>query len=68
MSGDNNADKVSSSVGGREPSPHDRKTLKETLLVLVILVLTLAASMYKGQSIYIFGYIIAIVYAVGLVT
>jgi membrane protease YdiL (CAAX protease family) len=34
----------------------------------VILVLTLAASIYKGQPIYIFGYIMAIIYVLGLVT
>lgn len=53
---------------GREPSPRNRNTLKEISLIIVILVLTLAASIYKGQPIYIFGYIMAIIYVLGSVT
>jgi len=52
----------------REPSPRNRKTLTEISLVILLLVITLAASMYKGQPIYIFGYIMAIVYVIGRVT
>jgi len=51
------------SVIPREESPHDRRTLNRLLLVLAILLITLAASLYKGQDIFIFGYIIAISYA-----
>jgi membrane protease YdiL (CAAX protease family) len=47
----------------REPSPHDRKALYELTLVMAILLLTLAVSMSSGQDFFIFGYIVAIVYA-----
>ena len=68
MSGDKNVDSVSSSEGGREPSPHNRTTLIGISSITAILVITLAASLIKGQPIYIFGYIMAIIYAIGQVT
>lgn len=61
-------DRFSSSAGGREPSPHDRNSLIGISSIIAILVITLAASLYKGQPIYIFGYIMAIIYVVGQVT
>jgi membrane protease YdiL (CAAX protease family) len=47
----------------REPSPHDRGALNQLTLVMAILLVTLAFSLYKGQDVYIFGYIIAVVIA-----
>lgn len=50
----------------REPSPHDRRALYQLLLVMAILLLTLALGLYDGQKygqVYIFGYIVAIIYA-----
>jgi hypothetical protein len=49
-------------------SPHNHGSSIGILLIIMLLVVTLAASMYKGQSIYIFGYIMAIVYAISRVT
>jgi uncharacterized protein len=52
---------------GREPSPHDRRALYQLLLVMAILLFTLAIGLYNGQKygqVYIFGYIIAIVFAI----
>jgi hypothetical protein len=46
----------------REPTPHDRRALHGILLVLGILVATLAVSIPSGKSIFIFGYVAAIVY------
>jgi membrane protease YdiL (CAAX protease family) len=46
----------------REPTPHDRRALYGILLVLGILVASLAVSIPSGKSIFIFGYIAAIVY------
>jgi membrane protease YdiL (CAAX protease family) len=50
----------------REPSPHDRRAFYQLTGVLAILFLTLALGLYDGHrygSLYIFGYIIAIIYA-----
>jgi membrane protease YdiL (CAAX protease family) len=47
----------------REPSPHDRRALYELTLLMAILLLTLAVSIYSGQDLFIFGYIVVIVYA-----
>jgi membrane protease YdiL (CAAX protease family) len=68
VTNDKSAVRVSSDVIGREPSPHNRSGFIGILLVITLLVVTIAASMVKGQPIYIFGYIMAIVYAVGRVT
>jgi membrane protease YdiL (CAAX protease family) len=48
---------------GRDPPPLGRRDLYWFLIVLAILLVTLAASLVKGQDIYIFGYIMVIVYA-----
>ena len=55
-------------VARREPSPHDRTALIEITLVITILLLTLAASFYSGKPVYIFGYIVALIYALSRVT
>jgi membrane protease YdiL (CAAX protease family) len=47
----------------REPSPDDRRALYELTLVTAILLLTLAFSFYSGEDVFIFGYIVAILYA-----
>jgi membrane protease YdiL (CAAX protease family) len=46
----------------QEHPPHDRKTLYKLSLIITILLLTLALSMYSGKDIFIFGYIVVIVY------
>jgi len=46
----------------REPSPHDRRALYQLALLIAILLLTLAVSIYSGQDLFIFGYIVVIVY------
>jgi membrane protease YdiL (CAAX protease family) len=51
-----------------EPSPHARKAPIGLILIIALLLVTLAASMYKGQPIYIFGYIMTLVYAISRVT
>jgi membrane protease YdiL (CAAX protease family) len=50
--------------GAREPSPHDRNELRGVLKVIAVLVFTIIASLLvkKGQSLYVVGYIVAIVY------
>ena len=50
---------------GPEPTPYDRKTLYRLILILTILVLSIVFSIYSGKDIYIFGYIMVIVYALG---
>jgi membrane protease YdiL (CAAX protease family) len=50
----------------REPSPHDRRAFYQLTAVLVILLVTIALGLYDGRrygSLYIFGYIIAIICA-----
>jgi membrane protease YdiL (CAAX protease family) len=47
----------------REPTPHDRSTLRGFLPVLAILVASLLASVLSGKDIFIVGYVVAIVYA-----
>jgi membrane protease YdiL (CAAX protease family) len=47
----------------REPSPHDRRAPYGLILVILILLATLAVSLYSGQDVFIFGYIMVIVYA-----
>jgi uncharacterized protein len=49
---------------GRQSSPHDKRAFYGLMLVIAILLSTLALSMYTGQDVYIFGYIMAVVYAV----
>jgi hypothetical protein len=52
---------------GREPAPHDGQALHQLLFVMAILLFTLAIGLYDGQKygqVYIFGYIIAIVFAI----
>jgi len=52
----------------REPEPHDRRALNRLILVLVILLVCDAFGFYNGEkygSLYIFGYIIAIVVGFG---
>jgi len=52
---------------GREPSPHDRALYWLTFVVAIFL-LTLIASLYTGQDLFIFGYVVVIAYALhGLV-
>jgi membrane protease YdiL (CAAX protease family) len=46
-----------------KPTPHDRRALYQLTLVIAILLLTLVLSLYTGQDIFVFGYIVAIVYA-----
>jgi membrane protease YdiL (CAAX protease family) len=50
-------------ITGREPSPHDRRELFRLTLIILILLLTTAFSIYSGQDVFIFGYIMAIIYA-----
>jgi membrane protease YdiL (CAAX protease family) len=55
-------------LSGRVPEPHDRRALNRLLLVLVILLICDAVGLYNGQkygSLYIFGYIMAIVVGFG---
>jgi membrane protease YdiL (CAAX protease family) len=47
----------------REPTPHNRRALYQLTLVTAILLLTLVVSLYTGQDIFVFGYIVTIVYA-----
>jgi membrane protease YdiL (CAAX protease family) len=54
--------------GEKEPTPHDRKALIQLLLVIALLLITLVASFYSGQDVYIFGYIMASIYAISRVT
>jgi membrane protease YdiL (CAAX protease family) len=68
LANDKSDSSVSFGTEGREPYPHDRNSLIGVSAVTALLIITLAASLYKGQPIYIFGYIMAIVYAVGQVT
>jgi membrane protease YdiL (CAAX protease family) len=55
----------------RVPSPHNRRTFYQLTGVLAILLVTLALGLYDGHrygSLYIFGYIVTIIYALhGLV-
>jgi membrane protease YdiL (CAAX protease family) len=48
----------------RGPSPHGRRDLVELVVVVSLLVATIALSIVSGKSIYIFGYIMAIVSAI----
>jgi len=66
VTNDKGAERVSSGADDREP--HNRGGLLGISLVIMLLVVTLVASLYKGQPIYIFGYIMAIVYAISRVT
>ena len=45
-------------------SPHDRRARLELLGLLALLLVTLAASLLKGQDIFIFAYIMIVIYAV----
>jgi membrane protease YdiL (CAAX protease family) len=55
---------VQGSVGPyRGASPHDRKALYQVALLVALLLLTVAVSLYKGQDVFIFAYIVAIIYA-----
>jgi len=49
---------------GRAASPHDRRARLELLGLLALLLVTLAASLLKGQDIFIFAYIMIVIYAV----
>ena len=46
-------------------APHDRRARWELIGVLALLLVTLAASLLKGQDIFIFAYIMAVVVALG---
>jgi membrane protease YdiL (CAAX protease family) len=46
----------------REPSPHDRSALYQISLVITALILSIAYSIYSGKSVFVMGYIVAIVY------
>ena len=48
----------------RAASPHDRRARLELLGLLALLLVTLAASLLKGQDIFIFAYIMIVIYAV----
>jgi uncharacterized protein len=48
----------------RTPSPRDRRARLELLGLLALLLVTLAASLLKGQEIFIFAYIMIVIYAV----
>lgn len=48
----------------RAASPHDRRARLELLGLLALLLVTLAASLVKGQDIFIFAYIMIVIYAV----
>ena len=53
---------------GREPEPHDRRALNRLLVVLAILLVCDAVGLYDGEkygSLYIFGYVMAIVVGFG---
>jgi membrane protease YdiL (CAAX protease family) len=55
-------------LSGRVPEPHNRRALFRLILVLAILLVCDAVGLYNGQkygSLYIFGYIIAIVVGFG---
>ena len=45
-------------------SPHDRRARSELIGLLALLLITLAASLLKGQDIFIFSYIMTVIYAV----
>jgi membrane protease YdiL (CAAX protease family) len=45
-------------------SPHDRRARLELTGLLALLLITLAASLLKGQDIFIFAYIMIVIYAV----
>lgn len=49
---------------GRVASPHDRRARAELIGLLALLLVTLAASLLKGQDIFIFAYIMTVLYAV----
>ena len=44
-------------------SPHDRRARVELIGLLALLLVTLAASLLKGQDIFIFAYIMTVIYA-----
>ena len=48
----------------RVASPHDRRARLEVSGLLALLLVTLAASLLKGQDIFIFAYIMIVIYAV----
>jgi CAAX protease family protein len=48
----------------RVPSPHDRRARSELIGLLALLLITLAASLLKGQAIFIVAYIMTVSYAV----
>ena len=48
----------------RTASPHDRRARSELIGLLALLLITLAASLLKGQAIFIFAYIMIVSYAV----
>ena len=55
-------------LSGRVPEPHDRRALDRLILVLAILIVCDVIGLYDGQkygSVYIFGYIMAIVVGFG---
>jgi membrane protease YdiL (CAAX protease family) len=45
-------------------SPHDRRARLELIGLLALLLITLAASLLKGQDIFVFSYIMTVIYAV----
>ena len=49
---------------GGAASPHDRRARLELIGLLALFLVTLAASLLKGQDIFIFAYIMIVIYAV----
>ena len=49
----------------REPIPHDKKVLVQLTLLIALLLITIIVSVYSGQPVYIFGYIMIVIYAIG---
>ena len=55
-------------MSGRVPEPHDRRALNRLIFVLVILIVCEGIGLYNGEkygSLYVFGYIIAMVVGLG---
>jgi membrane protease YdiL (CAAX protease family) len=55
---------LDAAASGRAATPHDRRARLEVLGLLALLLVTLVASLLKGQDIFIFAYIMTVIYAV----
>ena len=56
---------ITGSPASEAMAPHDRRARWELIGVLALLLVTLAASLLKGQDIFIFAYIMTVVVALG---